>query len=164
MECRAYWKAKSASAPTSSKEAELRELLDNGAPVHALPSTSPHNRTLWSAADYHSFSQDVVTRLRDACVSGASIATPFTVLAEVVHVHLYSHATLDADTEYLSHQHWADISTDYHSDSNVVSTSETHANVETKLHTFAAKPLMLRKSENCHILLGASLCSRERRS
>ncbi|MFT5429976.1 MAG: Fe-S-cluster containining protein [Myxococcota bacterium] len=36
MECRAYWKARSAAGPTSGEVDSLQALLDNGAPVHKM--------------------------------------------------------------------------------------------------------------------------------
>ncbi len=84
MECRAYWKAKQAATPPAEHEADLRELLRTGAPVHVVPARVQLDPGFHVARDrYLDLERGIITAVRQAAPADG-IYAPLNAFARAV--------------------------------------------------------------------------------
>ncbi len=109
MECRAYWRAKQAAAPPSEHESDLRELLQIGARVHAVPSRVQVDAGLHIGRDeYLRLESAIIAAVRDSASEG-SMYDPINAFARAAHVALRGiYDSVDAEERaYVGSQRWS---------------------------------------------------------
>lgn len=100
LECRAYWEARQAAPPMAESEAELRELLRGGAPVHSVPSRIVIDSGLWIArSEYVELEEELIAAVRVPDPDGG-IWAPITAYARAAErAFARTYAEIDAEED-----------------------------------------------------------------